>query len=382
MFLMKEHVGKLISDVEELIYRERKPVESYLYKKAGVQKIALDREDISSWDTLKNQEIWGGHREYFYFQTEVVVPQEWKKCKVVYELRTGREGEWDAINPQFYAYVNGVPRMGLDVNHREILLTECAEGGERFEILLQAFSGDHNFFLHMESEIKILDSEIETYYYDLAVPYQVARLLPETDENRTLIIRCLDQSLRRLDLRRAYSKEFYNSLIEAESYIQEEFYNKYCGRQVVSTVYCVGHTHIDVAWLWTLGVTRDKAVRSFTTVLELMKNYPEYVFMSSQPQLYEYVKENAPEIYEEIRARIKEGRWEAEGGMWLEADCNISSGEALVRQFLYGTRFFEKEFGVKNRILWLPDVFGSAGTSATRCRMILLCGKEPTVQKC
>lgn len=60
MFLMKEHVGKLISDVEELIYRERKPVESYLYKKAGVQKIALDREDISSWDTLKNQEIWGG----------------------------------------------------------------------------------------------------------------------------------------------------------------------------------------------------------------------------------------------------------------------------------------------------------------------------------
>lgn len=107
-----------------------------------------------------------------------------------------------------------------------------------------------------------------------------------------------------------------------------------------------------------LGVTRDKAVRSFTTVLELMKNYPEYIFMSSQPQLYEYVKENAPEIYEEIRAKIREGRWEAEGGMWLEADCNISSGEALVRQFLYGTRFFEKEFGVKNRILWLPDVFG------------------------
>lgn len=132
-----------------------------------------------------------------------------------------------------------------------------------------------------------------------------------------------------------------------EKHIQEEFIDKYCGRQEVPTIYCVGHTHIDVAWLWTLGVTRDKAVRSFTTVLELMKNYPEYIFMSSQPQLYEYVKENAPEIYEEIRAKIREGRWEAEGGMWLEADCNISSGEALVRQFLYGTRFFEKEFGVR-----------------------------------
>ena len=99
-------------------------------------------------------------------------------------------------------------------------------------------------------------------------------------------------------------------------------------------MYCVGHTHIDVAWQWTLGVTRDKAKRSFTTVLELMKQYPEYIFMSSQPQLYEYVKEDAPEIYEQIRERIAQGRWEAEGGMWLEADCNLSSGEALVRQFL------------------------------------------------
>ena len=74
MFLMKEHVGKLISDVEELIYREKKPVESYRYKKAGAEKLAIDREDIPSWDTLKNGDIWGGNREYFYFQTEVVIP--------------------------------------------------------------------------------------------------------------------------------------------------------------------------------------------------------------------------------------------------------------------------------------------------------------------
>lgn len=97
MFLMKEHVGKLISDVEELLYREKKPVESYRYKKAGAEKLAIDREDIPSWDTLKNEDIWGGNREYFYFQTEVVIPKEWRNCKVVYELRTGREGEWDAI---------------------------------------------------------------------------------------------------------------------------------------------------------------------------------------------------------------------------------------------------------------------------------------------
>lgn len=100
-------------------------------------------------------------------------------------------------------------------------------------------------------------------------------------------------------------------------------------------------------------------------MIELMKQYPEYKFMSSQPQLYLYVKENAPDLYEEIKKRVAEGRWETEGGMYVEADCNLSSGEALVRQFLYGMRFFEKEFGVRNKILWLPDVFGYSCCIAT-----------------
>ena len=358
MFLMKEHVGKLIADLKGLIYRDIRPIETYRYKKAGSEKLdplSLDTED---WEVLPSRDLWGGHREYFYFETEVQIPQEWKGKQVVYELRTGKEGEWDALNPQFYAYVNGEPRMGLDVNHREILLTDCAAGGEQFKIMLSAYSGDNNFSLHMDSEIKILEPEIEGYYYDLEVPYQVARVLPESNENRTLIIRALDHSLRLLDLRKEYSESFFESLKAARADLEQEFYQKYCGRMDAPEVYCVGHTHIDVAWQWTLGVTRDKAKRSFTTVLELMKQYPEYIFMSSQPQLYEYVKEDAPEIYEQIRERIAQRRWEAEGGMWLEADCNLSSGEALVRQFLYGTRFFKKEFGVDNKILWLPDVFG------------------------
>ena len=80
--------------------------------------------------------------------------------------------------------------------------------------------------------------------------------------------------------------------------------------------------------------------------------------MSSQAQLYEFVKEDQPELFERIRQAVAEGRWEPEGGMWVEADCNLSGGEALVRQFLYGNEFFEKEFGRRSRILWLPDVFG------------------------
>ena len=83
--------------------------------------------------------------------------------------------------------------------------------------------------------------------------------------------------------------------------------------------------------------------------------------MSSQPVLYYFLKQRYPELYAQIQQRVKEGRWETEGGMWLEADCNLTSGESLVRQFIYGKRFFREEFGQDNRILWLPDVFGYSG---------------------
>jgi len=144
---------------------------------------------------------------------------------------------------------------------------------------------------------------------------------------------------------------------EADGWLMENYYKNRPENPV--TVHSIGHTHIDVAWKWPLKQTRQKAVRSFRTVLNLMERYPEYKFMSSQPQLYEFVKEEAPDLFEEIKNKIREGRWEPEGAMWLEPDCNLASGESLIRHILYGRRFFEKELGgPANEVLWLPDVFG------------------------
>ena len=89
-----------------------------------------------------------------------------------------------------------------------------------------------------------------------------------------------------------------------------------------------------------------------------MEQFPDYIFLQTQPQLYDYIKQDYPDIYANIKARVAEGKWEAAGGMWLEADCNIPSGESLVRQILFGTRFFRQEFGKACTYLWLPDVFG------------------------
>lgn len=378
MFLLKERAGKLLEVLKDLICSDIHPVTQYEYihvenADEGPQgRDILPDPDSSDWRTITSEEVWGGHRERFYFRTTVVIPPEYAGKRVLYELRTGREGEWDAVNPQFMAYVNGTPRQGLDVNHRTILLSECAGAGERFEILLSAFTGDQNFHLLLDSEIRTEESEIKKYYYDIRLPYETARLLPPDSMEYIRIIQAITDSLNRLDLREKYSPAFFESLKEAQHCITEGFYEKICAPSP-EVVACVGHTHIDCAWLWTLRTTRDKAVRSFSTVLELMKRYPEYKFMSSQPQLYDYVKQDAPEIYEQIKARVAEGRWEPEGGMWVEADCNITSGESFVRQLIHGLGFFEKEFGKKNRILWLPDVFGY---SAALPQIMKKCGLD------
>src|SRR5699024_4864065 len=142
----------------------------------------------------------------------------------------------------------------------------------------------------------------------------------------------------------------------AGDYLKTEMENMEKHHDVV--FHCIGHTHIDVAWLWQLKHTREKSARSFSTVLRLMEQYPEYLFLQTQPQLYEYIQQDYPELYQQMKDRIKEGRWEAEGGMWLEADCNIPSGESLVRQLLLGSNFLREEFGKETEYLWLPDVIG------------------------
>ena len=358
MVLIKERIGKMLEYLKDQIYPDKEPVPAYKMLKTCEKFKNVAALDTSGWEDFTDGQIWGGHREYYWFAAKVKIPERFQGKTVVYELLTGREGAWDATNPQFSIYVDGKLIQGLDVNHREIILTEKAEGGEKYSIVLSAFTGDQNFSLRLDSSLKVLDRKTEKYFYDLSVPYETARLLNPQDQAYITIIQALNESLNLLDMRREGSETYYQSLEKAQDYIDREFYEKYCGKETAPVAFCVGHTHIDCAWLWTLKVTEDKAVRSFSTVLNLMKEYPEYIFMSSQPQLYLYVKKNAPKVYEEIKERVKEGRWEPEGGMFVEADCNLASGESLIRQFIYGKRFFKEEFGKDSEILWLPDVFG------------------------
>ena len=246
------------------------------------------------------------------------------------------------------------------MNHRECLITRSGKAGETLTIDLQAYTGIMHEEFALRTQIEEIDAEIEKLYYDLWVPLAAFSRMEADDKNRKDIEYVLNETINLLDLRTPYSEDFYRSVREASAYIQKALYEDMAGYEdVIAT--CIGHTHIDVAWWWTVAQTREKVGRSFATVLKLMDEYPNYKFMSSQPQLYAFLKERYPELYEKAKQRIKEKRWEPEGGMWVEADCNLTSGESLVRQFMHGKRFFKEEFGVDNRILWLPDVFGYSG---------------------
>ena len=123
----------------------------------------------------------------------------------------------------------------------------------------------------------------------------------------------------------------------------------------------IGHAHLDTAWLWPLAESYRKAVRSFSSQDAYMDRYPEFRFACSQAQQYDWIRLQNPELYGRIRARVESGRWIPVGGTWIEPDCNLPSGESLVRQFLYGQRFFEREFGRRCSEFWNPDVFGYNG---------------------
>ena len=123
----------------------------------------------------------------------------------------------------------------------------------------------------------------------------------------------------------------------------------------------IGHAHIDTAWLWPLEETYRKCVRTFASQLRLMERYPDYRFACSQAQQYAWIRDRAPGLYARIKDAVARGQWLPVGGTWIEPDCNLPAGESLVRQFLYGQRFFEQEFGRRAEVFWNPDVFGYNG---------------------
>ena len=333
----------------------------------------FDQREEGEWKPFKaNSDYWGYDECYCWFKQTVTIPESFKGEKVIYQFKPFYDnGRWDGVNPQLIVWINGEMKQGIDSNHQYITITECAKGGETLEIYINAYTDpwEYKGQVQLGAFLQVLDTDAVRIYYDIASPLEVTNYYDGDSTVRVNLIKHLNIACNMVDIDSGDRASFKETAKAASAYLNENIY----GKKHEATAWSIGHTHIDVAWLWRLRQTRDKAGRSFASVIKLMEEYPDYKFMSSQAQLYDYVKQDYPELYEKIKEKVKEGRWEVEGSMWVEADTNVASGEALVRQFLVGKNFFKEEFGVDNKIMWLPDVFGY---SAAIPQLIKKCGMD------
>ncbi len=355
MKFLLEKTRVFLTQLEGLIFSEKEKITDFKYISCDYKGTGNGVPSVTDeWKNFGEFDRWGETTDaHGWFYKKIKIPENMKGRPVEFYFAVGDHMQQVDHDPQFTVYVNGKVNNGNDEHHRYTLLN----GSDEYDIHIYAYTGMNRCRHSISSFIATVDTLYKELYYDLKVPYEVLCLLQENSKEYADILMHINTALNMIDIRVPDSQECRTTCKKALEYLNTEFYGKYCGEQDVNCI-CIGHTHIDVAWLWTLSQTREKVVRSFSTVLALMKQYPEYKFMSSQAQLYKYLKEEAPDLYDEIKEMARQGRWEVEGAMWVEADCNLTSGESLVRQILYGKRFFKKEFDVDSKVLWLPDVFG------------------------
>lgn len=363
MFLTERKLDRRITEIREYSYREVTALEEFAARedRQGVVNPEVPTE-FEGWDTIHTGDRWSGRDRYLWLHKEITIPESWKGKRAVGIFDFGNTGAGNNSGFEAMCYINEKPYQGVDVNHKEVFFPEELYG-KTFRLTFRLWSGLEGGGVPREQEHRInradlayLDEKVDDFYYMGMLVLDTVQNLSDTDPVKFELRNALDEACLLIDWAYPGSGEFYESVHQADDLLNEKIDGM--KKDPLVKVKCVGHTHIDMAWLWRLKHTHEKASRSFSTVLRMMEMFPEYIFLQTQPQLYEYIKEDFPEIYEEIKKRVKEGRWEVDGGMWVEADCNLTSGESLTRQILIGSKFIKDEFGKDVEYLWLPDVFG------------------------
>lgn len=359
-FKHQERIHNLLEEIGENRYRNLVSIEEFdWYEDDGVVgNRAPKGNSVKVGQGFRSK----GYDKYNWLCTKISIPESLGDENVLgifdfgVPMGTGNNSNFESL-----LFVNGKPYQGVDGNHKEVFFN-IKETGRELELSFRIWSGLNGGGRPREmtmsidrAEFGVLDTAADDFYYLAMAALETHELLDENNEYKSYILNQLVEAFRLVDFTNKKSETYYKSLQTALDYLRDRLKGQ--GKPGVN-VTMLGHTHIDVAWLWRLRHTREKTARSFSTVNRLMEKYPEYIFIQTQPQLYDYLKEDYPDIYEHIKRRVAEGRWEPSGAMWVECDCNLASGESIIRQILVGKNFFKKEFDYESEFLWLPDVFG------------------------
>lgn len=369
--LTLEKITRYLGLIEPLVHACKSPIPPFRFiERAGPDDDHLSGPDVddSEWKLIKPFTYWGHWGRDYTLRTTFTVPEDWDADTPV-ELYLPLGDAGDFSHPEALVYIDGEPYAACDRHHQDIRIPAKFRDGKPHLLVLSGWTGLGGEFTAPTKKTKLfmrpcsvalVDQPTRDFLALARVAHGAVTVLDEHDPARSRILNALDDGFKALDLREPFGDAFYGKVPGALEILRAGISK--AGAPLDVDLAATGHAHIDVAWLWTLGQTRQKSGRTFHTVLRLMEEFPEYHFTQSQPQLYEYVQNDFPVLFDAIRTRVTEGRWEIIGGMWVEADCNISGHESLARQFLLGRTYFREHFGrgMESPVLWLPDVFGYA----------------------
>jgi alpha-mannosidase len=364
MLFTEEKIRNHLIEIKDTIYKQTQDIPAFKYNETEfgeeVKGAHAPSFDDSKWEDFQIGQSWGGYDKGAWFRTSVSIPEDWRSQRVVLHFLVGpRDG--GGSTAETLLYVNGTPLQGIDVWHEEAWIPpEFLAVGE-ISIALKAWSGVLNVPEKRRfkvARLALVDEATERYYFLADTVLKAVQELEENDFRRIKMLQTLNKSLLKIDFLKPKSETYYQSIQKAVHFLDEQVEQLSEVEELKAKVIALGHSHIDMAWLWRLTHSREKASRTFSTVLHLMRQYPEYRYIHTSPQLYKYLKEDYPEIYEKVKVRIQSGEWEITGGMWIEPDTNVPNGESLIRQIQFGKRFMKEEFGVETKVVWLPDVFG------------------------
>ncbi|WP_390405462.1 alpha-mannosidase [Lacticaseibacillus jixiensis] len=349
--LIKEFWENELQDTYQVsIFHDQRPTHTTLPEAAEFSAFAPGQQ-------------FSGHDQYYWLKFPVVVPAlaDGAQYQINVQVLSNQDNGNSIAEGMVFA--DGMPIQAVDGNHRDIMLDDSYRY-QQVTIAICFWTGLGSNTLYPEPVYTyhairggVFDAD---GYYTWRYLDVMAQTVAEFDDDEPLkyaYLNVMNQVVKLFNFGALGHAAFAENTKQALALIHQ-FTKAHAGQDKQFNIAAIGHTHIDVAWLWRLQHTREKTGRSFATELSLMKQYPEYVFMHSTPQVYDFVKHDYPQLYEQIKQRVQEGRWEPDGATWLEPDMNIPSGESITRQFLYGGKFFKQEFNAKQTVLWLPDVFG------------------------
>ncbi|WP_425092167.1 alpha-mannosidase [Tropicimonas sp. S265A] len=366
--LTAEKIAQRLRLIEPYVARARRPIERFALETLPDASAMPDVSVIaahSHGQRLDWNSYWGGQNLHFVLRSSFVSPKGWHNPAL--HLPLGVAGDI-FTHPEALVYIDGAPYASADRYHQTIDLPKS--DGLPHELMLHGWTGltgwppdpaDRSRLFMRDCFVIDIDRALQDFVTLAETALDLSTEMNDNRPEKHAILNALDAAFLVLDTRDPMDSAFRASVAPATERLRDGLAK--AGPPLDIKLHAAGHAHMDIAYLWPMSQIRQKNARTYSNVLRLMDKHGSFRFSHSQPQLYAWTEIDYPEIFEAIKTRVAEGRWEILGGMWIEPDANMPGAEALVRQILLARTYCHGTFGpdMECPVLWLPDTFGFPG---------------------